>query len=184
MSEDTETERAGATDGASPSEDEDAPEPPTTSGHVERAILHHAAGSGAPYAPTTAGEVAETVAAVIERGDYGNEGPRAPTSVARKSTVRRACNRLAEAGFLRRVESLSPAELDDERFDLGAPGAEPTDPAGYERVTDDARVTDWLLTPEGAREVERLDAAYERALDEVAARHGRPRGETTERVEA
>ncbi|UPW01931.1 hypothetical protein M0R88_07490 [Halorussus gelatinilyticus] len=41
-----------------------------------------------------------------------------------------------------------------------------------------------FLTDEGRHEVERLDARYAAEMDDLAARYGRPRGETTTRIDA
>ncbi len=159
-----------------------------TSGHVERTILHHMVGDDyESYAPTTVSAVLDDVAAVIERGGYANIGPEGAADVTvRKSTVRRTFTQLAEKGLVRRVSDLAASELRDSRFDLGALEDDEAadDPTAYARTTDDARVTDWVLTDEGRREVERLDARYEAALDDLAARYGRPRGETTARIDA
>lgn len=149
-----------------------------TGGHVERAVLHHLAGAG----PATTGELAETVGAVIERGGYGNLGPRSEPATVRRSSLRRTLSGLAEKGLVVRVAELSPDRLAD--AGLGEPDGDPADPGAYPATSDDGRVTDWLLTEAGRAEVSRLDARYEAALDEVAARHGRPRGETTDRVDA
>jgi len=167
-------------------ESEESPDDrPRTSGHVERTILHHVAGDGERSAPTTVSGVLDDVAAVIERGGYANLGPNETAGAAvRKSTIRRTFKRLDEKGLVRRVGELTESELRDRRFDLGTPDGDPGDPTAYPRTSDDARVTDWLLTDEGRQEVERLDAQYAEELDELAARYGRPRGETTDRVDA
>ncbi|NEU58459.1 hypothetical protein [Halorussus sp. MSC15.2] len=171
----------------------DAAEPPgdealLTSGHVERTILHHMTGEDADRsAPTTVSGVLDDVAGVIERGDYANIGPKgAAGATVRKSTIRRTFSQLAEKGLVRRVEDLAASELRDSRFDLGPLDADGVadDPAAYARTSDDARVTDWVLTDEGRREVQRLDARYAAELDELAARYGRPHGETTDRIDA
>lgn len=163
-------------------------ERPRTSGHVERTILHHMAGDDdGRYAPTTVSDVLDEIAAVLERGDYANLGMRGSAgSNVRKSTIRRTFTQLQEKGLVERVEELSGSELRDSRFDLGSldDDGDPDDPSAYARTSDDARVTDWILTDEGHREVELLDARYAAELDELAARYGRPRGETTRRVEA
>jgi|GEM_PF-6543200 len=157
---------------------------PRTSGHVKRTVLHCLArGDG----PLTVSQAMEPIAAVIERGGYGNAGPRGGNGapLLQKSTVRRAFSQLREDGFVRRVEDLPEVVLREGGFDLGElDGDDPADPTAYAKTSDDARVTDWVLTAAGRREVDRLDAAYERELDELAARYGRPRGETTERVDA
>ncbi|WP_276301423.1 hypothetical protein [Halorussus lipolyticus] len=170
--------------------DEQSEDPPEgaelrTSGHIERTILHHMAGDGSEgYAPTTVSGVLDDIAAVIERGDYANVGPKGSAgATVRKSTVRRTFTQLHEKGLVQRVEELSEDALGDPRFDLGACKGDPDDPTAYERVSDDARVTDWILTDDGRREVERLDARYADELDELAARYGRKRGETTARVD-
>ncbi|MFC7081781.1 hypothetical protein [Halorussus caseinilyticus] len=159
-----------------------------TSGHIERTILHHMAGGDYDrYAPTTVSNVLDDITAVVERGDYANVGPEgAAGATVRKSAVRRTFTQLHEKGLVRRVEELAASDLRAERFDLGplAADGDPDDPAAYARTSDDARVTDWILTDEGRREVERLDARYADELDELAARYGRPRGETTGRIDA
>lgn len=177
MGEDTESLGAGA---------QDADGEPKTNGYIERTILHHAAGeSYEPYTPTTVGDVLDDIASVIERGDYANVGPEtAADGTVRKSTIRRAFKQLHEKGLVQRVEELTEAERRGDEFDLGTPGDDPDDLAGYSRLSDDARVTDWILTDGGRREVERLDERYTRELDELAARYGRPSGETTERIDA
>lgn len=173
MSNDTETRPADSAEG------------PRTSGYIQRTVLHHMAGSSyEPYTPSTVGGVAEAVADVIERGDYANAGPRADAGIARRSTIRRALNQLEERGLIRRVEDLTADELAGDRIDLGAREGDAGDVTDYERVTDDARVTDWILTDAGRDEVARLDAAYEAELDALAAKYGRRRGETTRRIEA
>ncbi|WP_135825803.1 hypothetical protein [Halorussus ruber] len=172
-------------------DDQSEESPPTdeelrTSGHIERTILHHMAGEGDRYAPTTVSGVLDDIAAVIERGGYANVGPKgAASATVRKSTIRRTFTQLDEKGLVRRVEELSESQLGEPRFALGEREADgdPAGPTAYERVTDDARVTDWILTDEGRREVERLDARYAEELDELAARYGRKRGETTARVD-
>jgi hypothetical protein len=172
----------------SESDEQPADEQLQTSGHVERTILHHMVGDDYDrYAPTTVSAVLDDVAAVIERGGYANIGPPDATSATvRKSTIRRTFKQLCEKGLVQRVEELAESELRDQRFDLGTldSDGDPDDPSAYPRTSDDARVTDWILTDEGRREVERLDARYAKTLDELAARHGRPRGETTVRVDA
>jgi hypothetical protein len=160
-----------------------------TSGHVERTVLHRMAGDDDRYAPVTVGDVLDDVTAVIERGDYGNHGPRGggeTGALVQRSTVRRTFKQLREKGLVRRVGDLDRSELRDPRFDLGEPDpdADPADPAAYPRTSDDARVTDWVLTDAGRREVERLDARYAAELDDLAARYGRPEGETTTRIDA
>ena len=164
-----------------------ADEPLQTSGHVERTILHHMVGDDAErYAPTTVSAVLDDVAAVIERGEYANIGPSgAAGATVRKSTVRRTFKQLRKKGLVQRVAELDASELRAQRFDLGEPDSDvdPDDPTAYSRTSDDARVTDWVLTDAGRREVERLDARYAAELDELAARYGRPRGETTARVD-
>ncbi|WP_135854827.1 hypothetical protein [Halorussus salinus] len=176
-----ETESAGT-------EESPADEEIRTSGHVERTILNHMVGDDHESdAPTTVSGVLDDVAAVIERGDYANIGPQGAANVTvRKATVRRTFTQLAEKGLVRRVSDLAPSELRDSRFDLGAleDGEAADDPTAYARTTDDARVTDWILTDEGRREVERLDARYEAEVDDLAARYGRPHGETTARIDA
>jgi hypothetical protein len=104
----------------------------------------------------------------------------------RKSSIRRTFTQLAEKGLVRRVEELSESQLREPRFDLGTldPGGDPGDPSAYSRTSDDARVTDWILTDAGRREVDRLDERYAQELDELAARYGRPRGETIARIDA
>lgn len=174
---------------ANETENREPDEPPDdqlqTSGHVERAILHHMVGDDGQYAPTTVSQVLDDVAAVIERGGYGNIGPNETAGAAvRKSTIRRTFKQLHEKGLVRRVEDLGPSELRAERFDLGTPEGDPDQPAAYPRTSDDARVTDWILSDEGRQEVERLDARYAEELDELAARYGRPSGETAARIDA
>jgi hypothetical protein len=157
-----------------------------TSGHIERTILHHMTGEDDRYAPTTVSAVLDDIAAVIERGDYANVGPKgAAGATVRKSTIRRTFTQLHGKGLVQRVEELPESQLGDPRFALGEreSDGDPADPTAYERVTDDARVTDWLLTDEGRREVARLDARYAEELDELAARYGRKKGETTARVD-
>lgn len=158
-----------------------------TSGHVERTILHRLCGDDSErYRPLTVSDVLEDLAAVIERGEYGNVGMRNDAPTVRKSSVRRTFTQLADKGLVTRVAELDPERLHDDRYDLGAldDDGDPADPSAYANTTDDARVTDWVLTPAGREEVRRLDAAYERELDALAARYGRQRGETTERIEA
>lgn len=172
-----------------PSDAGEQPDDPRTSGHVERTVLHTMAGDGDEgLPPTTVGGVLEDVAAVVERGGYGNVGPRGGDGrpLVQQSTVRRTFGQLADKGLVGRVEDLSEAELRDGPVDLGelSEGGDPADPADYAETADDARITDWYLTEEGRREVDRLDERYAAELDDLAARYGRPRGETTERVEA
>jgi hypothetical protein len=159
-----------------------------TSGHVERTILNHMVGEDYErYATTTVSAVLDDIAAVIERGDYANIGPKGATgATVRKSTVRRTFKQLHEKGLVQRVGELSPSELRDQRLELGEldGDGDPDDPTAYSRTSDDGRVTDWVITDAGQREVERLDARYAAALDELAARYGRPRGETNARVDA
>ncbi len=157
-----------------------------TSGHVERTILHHMVGDDSERStPTTVGGVLDDIAAVIKRGGYANIGPKtAESGTVRQSTVRRTFMQLREKGLVRRVEELSESELRDDRFDLGTSNGDPSDPTAYSKTSDDARVTDWILTDDGRREIERLDARYTAELDELAARYGRPRGETTDRIDA
>ena len=173
-------------------ESDDSNDQPTTeelrtSGHVERTILHHMAGDGTEgYAPTTVSGVLDDIARVIERGDYANVGPKgAAEGTVRKSTIRRTFKQLREKGLVQRVEELAEDELREPRFELGdlESDADPEDPTAYERVSDDARVTDWVLTDAGRREVERLDSRYAAELDDLAARYGRKKGETTARVD-
>lgn len=179
MEEDTETPAT---------EDRPTGEQLRTSGHVERTILHRMVGDGDDaHAPVTVSDVLDDITAVIERGDYGNHGPRGggeTGALVQQSTVRRTFKQLREKGLVRRVGDLDESELRDSRVDLGEPDpdADPADPAAYPRTSDDARVTDWILTDEGRREVERLDARYAAELDDLAARYGRPSGETTTRV--
>ncbi len=159
-----------------------------TRGHIERTILHCMVGETPErYVPTTVGGVLDPLTAVIERGNYGNVGPRAGDAgpLVQQSSIRRTFSQLAEKGLIQRVADLTPAQLRDPRYDLGtlADDGDPTDPGDYSRTSDDARVTDWILTDAGRREVERLDAAFARELDELAARYGRPRGETTDRID-
>jgi len=175
MQKDTETD---------PSDGRDDGEP-LTSGHVERTILHYMAGE--PPRPATVGAVSAVVGAVIERGGYANLGPStAADGTVRKSTIRRAFGQLREKGLVRRVEELSADDLRSGRYDLGelSPDGDPADPAAYAGTSDDARVTDWVLTEAGSREVERLDARYAAELEQLAARYGRPHGETTTRIDA
>lgn len=157
-----------------------------TSGYVERTILHHLAGSSVETRqPSTVGKVLDDVAAVIERGDYANLGPNgAKKGTVRKSTIRRAFTQLQDKDLVQRVDELDPEQLQSDTIDLGDHDGDPTAASNYDNTADDARVTDWILTDEGAREIARLDARYTRELDEIAARYGRPRGETTSRVEA
>lgn len=158
-----------------------------TSGHIERTIIHHLAGNtDGRYRPATVSDCLEDVMAVIERGNYGNLGLRTNATTVRKSSLRRTFTQLADKGLVERVTDLDPDRLADDRFALGAiePGGDPTDPSAYAGTSDDARVTDWILTTDGQREVARLDARYERELDELAARFGRQRGETTARIDA
>jgi hypothetical protein len=138
------------------------------------------------YLPTTVSDVLEDVASVIERGGYENLGPRNTAgATVRKSSIRRTFTQLAEKGLVQRVEELSESQLPESRFDLGTPDpdGDPDDPTAYSRTTDDARVTDWILTDDGRREIERLDDRYSEELDELAARYGRPRGETIARID-
>lgn len=169
----------------------DGADPPTdggllTNGHIERTILHCMVGSDPDrYQPTRVSAVLDPLAAVIERGGYGNVGMRNDSPTVRKSSVRRTFTQLAEKGLIQRVDDLGPADLRADRFDLGdLEGDDPDDPRAYTKVSDDARVTDWILTDEGRAEVDRLDARYAAELDELAARYGRGRGETTARVDA
>lgn len=158
-----------------------------TSGHVERTILHRLCGEETDrYRPSTVSDVLDDIAAVIERGDYGNVGMRNDAPTVRKSSVRRTFTQLADKGLVARVADLDPERLRDDRYALGelAADGDPADHSAYANTSEDARVTDWILTPAGREEVRRLDAAYERELDAVAARYGRPRGETTDRVDA
>jgi len=157
-----------------------------TNGHIERTILHCMVGTDPDrYEPTRVSAVLDPLAAVIERGGYGNVGMRNEAPTVRKSSVRRTFTQLAEKGLIQRVDELAPAELRADRFDLGAlTGDDPDDPRAYAKVSDDARVTDWILTDEGRAEVGRLDARYAAELDKLAARYGRGRGETAARVEA
>ena len=175
-------------DTESTTDDGTSDDAPQTSGHVEWTVLHRMAGSGdARPEPTTVGTVSDAVGAIIERGGYANVGPNtAAAGTVRKSTIRRTLTGLHEKGFVRRVADLDLEELRDDRVDLGElpEGGDPADPAAYSGTSDDARVTDWLLTEAGEREVGRLDARYESELDDLAARYGRPRGETTDRVDA
>jgi len=136
--------------------------------------------------PTRVSDVLEPLAAVIERGDYGNLGMRNDAPTVRQSTVRRTFTQLEAKGLVVRVEELDASALASDRYDLGAlsEGGDPTDPVDYGGTSDDARVTDWVLTDEGRREVERLDERYQAELDALAARFGRPRGTTTDRVDA
>lgn len=168
-------------------DDESATTDLETSGHVERTILHRLCGDGTDrFRPSTVSDVLDDVAAVIDRGDYGNVGMRNEAPTVRKSSVRRTFTQLADKGLVTRVGELDAERLRDDRYDLGEldDDADPADPGAYARTSDDARVTDWVLTPEGREEVRRLDAAYERELDALAARYGRQRGETTDRIEA
>ena len=154
-----------------------------TSGHVERAVLGAMLDPDGRCRPTTVSDVLPSVRGVVERGDYGNVGPRSPATVVRKSSVRRTLGQLGQKGLVRRLEEVPVDELRADRNALGPlEGDDPTDPGSYARVSDDGRVTDWLLTAEGRRELERLDARYAAELDELAARHGRPPGETTTRI--
>ncbi|PSP27389.1 hypothetical protein BRC65_06085 [Halobacteriales archaeon QH_2_65_14] len=173
------------TDETEETTDDQSAEEPKTSGYIERTILHHLAGDAyEPYRPATVGDVLDDVAAVIERGDYANVGPpTAASGTVRKSTIRRAFAQLREKGLVQRVGELDESQLRAWKFDLGPADGDPDDPGSYERRSGDARVTDWILTDAGRAEVERLDARYAAELDELAARYGRPRGETTDRIE-
>lgn len=157
-----------------------------TSGHVERTVLHCMRDADGRYVPTRVSDVLEPLAAVIERGEYGNLGMRNELATVRHSSVRRTFGQLAEKGLIVRVEDLDPALLEADRYAFGdlEPGGDPRDPGAYAATSDDGRVTDWVLTDDGAAEVGRLDAFYEAELDALAARFGRPRGETTARVDA
>ncbi|WP_162224376.1 hypothetical protein [Halorussus amylolyticus] len=165
---------------------------PKTNGYIERTILHCMAdrsdvadGSDESYAPATVGDVLDAIASVIERGDYANVGPKtATTGTVRKSTIRRALTQLREKNLVQRVEDLTESERTSDRFDLGTLRGDPDDVTNYARTSDDARVTDWILTDDGRHEIDRLDARYAAELDELAARYGRPRGETTDRIDA
>lgn len=156
-----------------------------TSGYIERTILHHLAGSDASTrTPSTVGSVVPAVAEVIRRGNYANLGPRgAEDGTVRRSTIRRAFTQLDDKGLVQRVGELEGAQLDSEKYDLGECDGDVADPNSYARTSDDARVTDWILTDEGQAEIERLDTRYEAELDDLAARYGRPRGETRTRIE-
>lgn len=155
-----------------------------TSGHVERAVLGAMLDPDGRCRPTTVGEVLPAVRGVVERGDYGNVGPRSPATVVRRSSVRRTFGQLDQKGLVQRVEDVPVDELRADRNALGPlEGDDPTDPRSYARVSDDGRVTDWLLTTEGLQEIERLDTRYAAELDELAARYGRPPGETTTRID-
>ncbi|KZN23868.1 hypothetical protein A4G99_13580 [Haladaptatus sp. R4] len=167
-------------------EEQPMTEQPLTSGHVERTILNHMVGDDSERStPTTVGGVLDDIAAVIRRGEYGNIGPRtAESGTVRQSTIRRTFTQLREKGLVRRVEELSESELREDRFDLGTSNGDRADPNAYSETSDDSRVTDWILTDNGRQEVERLDARYAAELDELAARYGRPRGETTDRIDA
>jgi len=167
--------------------DADNDQEPRTRGHIERTILHHMAGEDGTVKPTTVGQVLPDIAAVIKRGGYANVGPNgAEKGTVRKSTIRRTFTQLHEKGLVRRVGELAESELRSDEFDLGTLPADgdPTDPGAYSRTSDDARVTDWVLTGEGREEVGRLDARYAAEVDELAARYGRPRGETITRIDA
>jgi hypothetical protein len=158
-----------------------------TSGHIERTILHRMAGSGTDgHQPTTVSDAIDSVAAVLERGDYRNLGPRNDTGgTVQKSSLRRSFNQLEEKGLIRRVTDLDEQALRSDRYDLGAvsEGGDPTNPADYAKTTDDARVTDWILTKAGSAEVQRLDEQYAAELDDLAARYGRPPGATLDRID-
>lgn len=156
-----------------------------TSGYIERTILHHLAGPDPePRRPSTVGEVLPAIAAVIRRGDYANIAPNGATEgTVRKSAIRRSFTQLEEKGLVRRVTDLSEAERRSSDVDLGTCDGDSGDLSGYSRLSDDARVTDWILTADGVREVERLDARYTAELDELAGRYGRPPGETTTRID-
>ena len=163
----------------------DDPDPPRTSGHVKRTVLYCLASRDG--GPMTVGDALEPIGGVVERGGYGNPGPRSnDATVVQRSTVRRAFNQLRDDGLVARVVDLDADALAEGPVALGAveDGGDPADPAAYAATTDDARVTDWVLTDDGRGEVDRLDRAYAAELDDLAARYGRPRGETTARVDA
>lgn len=158
-----------------------------TSGHIERTILHQMVSDDYQrYTPTTVSDVLHDITSVIERGGYANVGPNgAAGATVRKSSIRRTFKQLHEKGLVQRVEELTDAEVREPQYDLGTldSDGESDDPTAYSRTSDDARVTDWILTDDGRREVERLDAQYAEKLDELAARYGRPSGETTARID-
>lgn len=160
---------------------------PVTSGHIERTILHRMAGNDTGgYQPTTVSDVIESVAAVLDRGDYRNLGPRNDTGgTVQKSSLRRSFNQLEEKGLIQRVTELDGQTLQTDQYDLGelCEDGDPADPADYTKTADDARVTDWILTEAGSAEVQRLDQRYAAELDELAARYGRPAGATLDRID-
>lgn len=157
-----------------------------TSGYIERTTLHHLAGQDPePRRPSTVGEVLPAIAAVIKRGDYANIAPNGATEgTVRKSAVRRSFTQLAEKGLVQRVSELGETTLQSGDVDLGNCTGEPANPTEYSCVSDDARVTDWILTEDGLAEVRRLDACYTAELNELAGRYGRPSGETDIRIDA
>jgi hypothetical protein len=158
-----------------------------TSGHVERTILHVMVGEGMDrFTPTTVSGVLDAVASVVDRGNYGNPGMRTnDTTAVRKSTIRRAFAQLEDKGLVQRVDDLDADSLSADRYDLGslAPDGDAADPDDYERTTDDARVTDWIPTGAGVEEVRHLDERLGEKLDDLVAQYGRPRGETTDRID-
>lgn len=166
-------------------EDSDGPAL-ATSGYVERTVLNQLVDADGRYVPTCVSDVLEPLTSVIERGGYANVGPRNEHATVQRSSVRRTFTQLEEKGLVVRVEDLPVEALASDRYALGAlrAGGDPTDPSAYYRTSDDARVTDWVLTEEGRAELDRLDERYAAELDAVAARFGRARGETTDRVDA
>lgn len=179
MTDGTETDGTGTSSGGADAE------PVETSGYIERTILHHLAGAEPePRRPSTVGDVLPDIAAVIKRGNYANIAPNGATDGAvRKSAIRRSFTQLAEKGLVQRVTGLEESEIASANVDLGDCNDESGDPAQYSRTSDDARVTDWILTADGIAEVERLDARYNVEIDELAGRYGRPSGETTTRID-
>jgi len=167
--------------------DREPPDPSAlaTSGHVERTVLHCMVDADGRYVPTRVSDVLEPLAAVIERGDYGNLGPRNEHATVQRSSVRRTFGQLAEKGLIVRVADLDAGALASDRYAFGEldAGGDPHDPGAYAATSDDGRVTDWVLTEAGAAELGRLDAVYAAELDALAARFGRPPGATTARVE-
>lgn len=155
-----------------------------TSGYVERTVLNQLVDADGRFVPTRVSDVLEPLTSVIGRGDYANVGPRNEHATVQRSSVRRTFAQLEEKGLVVRVEDLPAEALAGDRYALGSvrAGGDPTDPSDYTDTSDDARVTDWVLTEEGRAELDRLDDRYEAELDALAARFGRARGETTDRV--
>lgn len=182
-----ETQTAGTSESERSEQDTtEAEESLATNGYIERTILHHLAGSNPESrTPSTVGAVLPDIAEVIKRGEYANIGPNgAVEGTVRKSAIRRAFTQLDEKGLVQRVDDLDADTLQSDTFDFGTCTGDPSDPASYSNTADDARVTNWVLTEEGLAELSRLDARYRSELDELAARYGRLRGETTTRIDA